>query len=103
VNTHVPCGYFSGGRGSWVRFHRLGYGAKEKTIASRDPAMQAIAVFFNARSGHYREFFGDGGRARDASENARVHHVSLILGNLGEYEGSALAAAGAKARITLRL
>jgi hypothetical protein len=36
VDTHVPCGHFSGGRGSWWRFHLLGYAAKEETLNIRD-------------------------------------------------------------------
>ena len=31
-------GHFSGGRGSWMRFHRLGYKAKEKTMNIREAA-----------------------------------------------------------------
>jgi hypothetical protein len=36
VDTHVPCGHFSGGRGSWWNFHLLRYAAKEQTMNIRD-------------------------------------------------------------------
>jgi len=38
VDTHVPCGHFSGGRGSWWRFHLPGYAAKEETMNIREAA-----------------------------------------------------------------
>jgi hypothetical protein len=36
VDTHVPCGHFSGGRGSWWNFHLLRYAAKEEPMNIRD-------------------------------------------------------------------
>jgi len=38
MDTHVPCGHFSGGRGSRWRFHLLGYAAKEETMNVREAA-----------------------------------------------------------------
>jgi hypothetical protein len=35
VDIHIPCGHFSGGRGSWWRFHLLGYAAKEENMNVR--------------------------------------------------------------------
>ena len=45
--TRVPCGHFSGGRSSWWRFHLLVYAAKEDTMnireASRTPLGDRVA------------------------------------------------------------
>ena len=38
----IPCGHFSGGRGSWMRLHRLGYGAKEKTMNIREARLSEL-------------------------------------------------------------
>jgi hypothetical protein len=36
--TRVPCGHFSGGRGTWWHFHLLVYAAKEDTMNIREAA-----------------------------------------------------------------
>jgi len=71
ADTHVPCDHFSGGRGTWMRFHRLGDGAKEETMNIRE----AAAKFKTDEE----ELFIFRGFAHEAeSVLATIHRLALV-------------------------
>jgi hypothetical protein len=89
VDSLLPCGHFSGGRGSWWRFHLLGNAAKEETMNIREAAAKfktdedCLTYQEQMRWSHEkRGLFIFRGFAHDAEGLRLFHRLALVYVDL---------------------
>src|SRR5580692_4638900 len=73
-DTHVPCSHFSGGRGSWWRFHLLVHAAKEDTLNIRKASRTRVGCRVSVPEGSY---------SRELLNSDALEYGGTGVGNLG--------------------
>jgi|SRR5580658_362673 hypothetical protein len=72
--TRVPCGNFSGGRRSWWRFHLLVHAAKEDTLNIRKASRTRVGCRVSVPEGSY---------SRELLNSDALEYGGTGVGNLG--------------------